>query len=90
MNNITHHQRRWKLKEPLKRYWQTEIWGGFFDACMNPVMTAVENEEEGGVMPLRKTLRRVREGMEDWLEREGGKRGLKSGLRRLEERVRGK
>lgn len=90
INNITNHQRRWKLKEPLKRYWQTEIWGGFFDACMNPVMTAEENEEEGGVMPLRKTLRRVREGMEGWLEREGGKRGLKSGLRRLEERVRGK
>lgn len=90
IDNITNHQRRWKLKEPLKRYWQTEIWGGLFDACMNPVMTAVENEEEGGVMPLRKTLRRVREGMEDWLEREGGKRGLKSGLRRLEERVKGK
>lgn len=90
INHITNHQRRWKLKEPLKRYWQTEIWGGFFDACMNPVMTAEENEEEGGVMPLRKTLRRVREGMEDWLEREGGKKGLKSGLRRLEERVRGK
>lgn len=91
--NITNHQsqsqRRWKLKEPLKRYWQTEIWQGLFDACMNPVMTAavVEMQEEGGVMPLKKTLKKVREGMEDWLEREGGKRGLKSGLRRLEERV---
>lgn len=86
--NIIH--KRWKLKEPLKRYWQTEIWGGFFDACMNPVLMAEENAEKGGVMPLTKTLKGVREGMEGWLEREGGKRGLKNGLRRLEERVRGK
>ena len=91
-NNMTTNQkRRWKLKEPLKRYWQTEIWAGFFDACMNPVLTAEESDkEDGGVMPLTKTLKGVREGMESWLEREGGKRGLKSGLRRLEERVKGK
>lgn len=84
-------QPRWKLKEPLKRYWQTEIWGGFFDACMNPVISAIENEEDGGgVMPLKKTLRKVRKDMEEWLEREGGKKGLKNGLRRLEERVNNK
>lgn len=92
-NNIaTNHKRRWKLKEPLKRYWQTKIWASFFDACMNPVLTAEENgsKEDGGVMPLTRTLKGVREGMESWLEREGGKRGLKGGLRRLEERVKGK
>lgn len=78
--------KKWKLKEPLKRYWQTELWASLFDALLNP--TAYVNGEEGSKMPITRTLRACREGMEGWLEREGDRKGLKSGLRRLEERIR--
>ncbi len=79
-------EKRWRIKEPLKRYWQQELWGNLFDLLLNP-MRYVEKEEEGK-MPVMKGLRACREGMEDWLETEGGRKGLKSGLRRLEERIR--
>ena len=79
--------RKWKLKEPLKRYWQTELWAALFDVLLNPAGYAAR-EEDNGKMPVVKTLRRCREGMETWLEREAGRRGLKAGLRRLEERIR--
>lgn len=78
--------KKWKLKEPLKRYWQTELWADLFDALLNPA--AYVTTEEGLKMPITRTLRACREGMEIWLEREGGRKGLKSGLRRLEERIR--
>lgn len=78
--------KKWKLKEPLKRYWQTELWAGLFDALLNPA--AYVSEEEGSKMPITQTLRACREAMEVWLEKEGGRKGLKSGLRRLEERIR--
>lgn len=78
--------KKWKLKEPLKRYWQTELWADLFDALLNPA--AYVSGEEGSKMPIARKLRACREGMEGWLEREGGRKGLKSGLRRLEERIR--
>lgn len=80
--------KKWKLKEPLKRYWQTELWGPFFDVLLNPVSTAaMAGTEEEDRMPLVRTLRTCRGMMEEWLEREAGRRGLKAGLRRLEERI---
>ncbi|KAL9033644.1 MAG: hypothetical protein Q9180_005839 [Flavoplaca navasiana] len=79
-------EKRWRIKEPLKRYWQQELWGNLFDLLLNP-MRYVEKEEEGK-MPVMKGLRACRVGMEDYLETEGGRKGLKSGLRRLEERIR--
>ncbi|MCJ1425842.1 hypothetical protein MMC29_003742, partial [Sticta canariensis] len=78
--------KKWKLKEPLKRYWQTELWAGLFDALLNPA--TYMSGEEGSKMRITRALRACREGMESWLEREGGRKGLKSGLRRLEERIR--
>jgi len=78
--------RRYKLKESMKRYWQTEIWGGVFELLLNPTLH-VEGEE-GERMPVAKGLRRERERMEEWLGREAGRRGLRSCLRRLEERIR--
>lgn len=77
--------KRYKLKESLKRYWQTELWAPVFQLLLNP--TAHTEEEEGGKMPIMKGLRRCREGMEDWLEGEASRKGLKSALRRMEERV---
>ena len=77
--------KRYKLKESLKRYWQADLWAPLFELLLNP--TAHVEEEEGGKMPVAKGLRRCREAMEDWLEAEAGKKGLKNALRRTEERV---
>ena len=79
-------RKRYKLKESLKRYWQTELWGGLFELLLNP--TLYVEGEEGGKMPVVKGLRRERERMEEWLGAEAGRRGLRNCLRRLEERVR--
>ena len=83
-------KRKYKLREGLKRYWQTELWGSLFEILLNP--TCHVDGEEGGKMPCTKGLRSVREAMEAWLEGEGGRRngGLKGSLRRLEERTRDK
>ncbi|KAL8675068.1 MAG: hypothetical protein Q9168_000551 [Polycauliona sp. 1 TL-2023] len=78
-------EKRWRIKEPLKRYWQQELWGNLFELLLNPMRYA--DREEDGKMPVMKGLRACREGMEEWLEAEGGRKGLKSGLRRLEERI---
>ncbi|KAI0889885.1 Mad3/BUB1 homology region 1-domain-containing protein [Annulohypoxylon maeteangense] len=58
--------RRYKIRESLKRYWQTEIWAECFDVLLNPG-SHVE-AEEGRRMPVNRSLRRVRERMEGWLE----------------------
>ena len=77
--------KKYKLKESMKRYWQTELWGPLFELLLNP--TAHTEGEEGTKMPVMKGLRRCREGMEGWLEAEAGRKGLKNSLRRIEERV---
>lgn len=58
--------RRYRVRESLKRYWQTEIWGECFEVLLNP--GAFVQEEEGGRMPVLRSLRGVRERMEGWLE----------------------
>ncbi|KAI4254678.1 MAG: hypothetical protein LQ352_002952 [Teloschistes flavicans] len=83
----TRRERRYRIREPLKRYWQCELWGNLFDLLLNP--TKYAEEEEGGKMPVMKGMRRCREAMEEWLEVEGARKGVKAGLRRLEERVGG-
>ncbi|KAL8836223.1 MAG: hypothetical protein Q9170_003000 [Blastenia crenularia] len=79
-------EKRWRIKESLKRYWQQELWGNLFELLLNPGRYV--DGEEGGQMPVTRGLRTCREGMEEWLEGEAGRKGLKSGLRRLEERIR--
>ena len=81
-------KKKYKLREGLKRYWQTDLWGFLFEILLNPG-TALEGEE-GGKMPVVRGLRGVRERMEEWLGGEGGRRngGLKGGLRRFEEMIR--
>lgn len=75
--------RRYRITSTLKRYWQTEIWNGLFDVLLNP--GAYAGEEVGGVMPVGKALRRVREGMEQWLEGNCEKGlGLKGVVKRME------
>lgn len=81
-------KKRYKLREGLKRYWQTELWAPLFDLLLNP--TSHVGGEEGMKLPCARGLRRCREGMEEWLVSEGGRRngGLKAALRRIEERIR--
>ncbi|MCJ1384312.1 hypothetical protein MMC17_007428 [Xylographa soralifera] len=79
---------RHRLREPLKRYWATELWGAFFDTLLNPGLYV--RAEEGGRLPIGGRVREVRVQMEGWLVEWGERRGLRAGLRRLEERVRGR
>ncbi|KAK5663444.1 hypothetical protein OQA88_3873 [Cercophora sp. LCS_1] len=70
--------RRYKIRESLKRYWQTEIWAECFDVLLNPGQFAMH--EDGQRMPVLKGMKTVREKMEGWLEgnceRGVGLRGL--------------
>lgn len=81
-------KKRYKLREGLKRYWQTELWTALFEILLNP--TSHVAGEEGMKLPCTRGLRACREGMETWLVSEGGRRngGLKAALRRIEERIR--
>jgi checkpoint serine/threonine-protein kinase len=74
--------RRYKIRESLKRYWQTEIWAECFDVLLNP--GAFVEAEEGARMPVLRSMRRVRERMEECLEA-SCERGV--GLRALMGRV---
>lgn len=74
--------RRYKTRESLKRYWQTEIWAECFDVLLNP--SGCLEREEGGRMPILKSMRSVRERMEAWLE---GNCEKGAGLRALLGRV---
>lgn len=78
--------KHYKIKEGLKRYWQTGIWSEAFDLLLNPLMYT--SAEEGGKMPLVKGLKGLRERMEDWLEQNCEKGiGLKTMIRKMEEAV---
>ncbi|KAK3695354.1 Mad3/BUB1 homology region 1-domain-containing protein [Podospora appendiculata] len=58
--------RRYRIRESLKRYWQTDIWGECFDVLLNP--GGHVEHEEGARMPVLKAMGGVRERMERWLE----------------------
>lgn len=73
----------YKVRESLKRYWQTELWSEVFDLMLNPLLHL--DGEEGRKLPVLKGMRSCRERMETWLETNSEKGvGLKAQLRRLE------
>ncbi len=77
--------RRYRIRESLKRYWQTDIWAECFDVLLNPASHAGDAGEDGrAALPVTGSLRRVRERMERWLE-DNCERGV--GLRALMARV---
>ena len=89
--------KRYRLKESLKRYWATELWGAFFDTLLNPgrvtgdISTSGSGSGGGGDRAREEVWSKlgvVRAGMEAWLVANGEKRGLKTLLRRLEEKSR--
>jgi len=75
--------RNHRIRESLKRYWQTQIWDEVFTLLLNPLQ-GVEHDE-GGRLPVLKGMKACRERMEEWLE-ENCERGigLKGLLRRVE------
>ena len=76
----------YRIRESLKRYWQTEIWGEVFDLLLNPLMHL--EREEGRTLPVLKGMRSVREKMEGWLEGNCEKGiGLKGLVRKMEDAV---
>ncbi|KAH6643854.1 hypothetical protein C7974DRAFT_382371 [Boeremia exigua] len=76
----------YKIKESLKRYWQTEIWHECLDLLLNPLMHL--EGEESRKLPVLKGMREVREKMEAHLESNCEKGiGLKALVRKMEEAV---
>lgn len=75
---LTRGGRRYRIRESLKRYWQTDLWGECFEILLNPA-SCLDNEVDQR-MPVLKSMRSVREKMESWLE-ENSERGV--GLRSL-------
>jgi checkpoint serine/threonine-protein kinase len=72
---------RYRIAQPLRRYWQVDLWGRLFDVLLNPVSVRAD-----GALPITDELREIRADMEDWLEINCGKGGrhLKGSLRKLE------
>lgn len=79
--------RKYRIRESLKRYWQTNLWGDLLEVLLNPGSFLAA--EEGGGMPVLRSMRGVRERMEAWLEAncERGV-GLRSLMARLEAHAR--
>ncbi|KAI9708295.1 MAG: hypothetical protein M1820_003999 [Bogoriella megaspora] len=79
--------KRYKVKEGFKRYWQTEIWADCFDLLLNS--SAKADAEEGMKLPILKGIKGVREKMETWLE-DNCERGvgLKAMIRKMEAMMR--
>ncbi|PON21023.1 BUB protein kinase [Trichoderma gamsii] len=72
-----------KIRESLKRYWQTDIWSDCFEVLLNP--SSFLDHEDGGKMPVLRSMRIVRERMEAWLQINCEKgAGLKAAMGRVE------
>ncbi|KAH6646381.1 Mad3/BUB1 homology region 1-domain-containing protein [Truncatella angustata] len=75
--------RRYKIRESLKRYWQTDIWAACFDLLLNPGSFA--KNEDAARMPVMKGMRDIRVQMETWLAANCEKGlGLKALMGRVE------
>ncbi|KJZ79073.1 hypothetical protein HIM_01224 [Hirsutella minnesotensis 3608] len=79
--------RKYKIRESLKRYWQTDLWNDCFEVLLNP--GSFLEAEEGGKMPVLRSMRSVRERMEMWLEANCEKGvGLRSLMSKVEAHAR--
>ncbi|KAI1768298.1 Mad3/BUB1 homology region 1-domain-containing protein [Hypoxylon sp. FL1150] len=75
--------RRYCIRESYKRYHETAIWKQCFDVLLNPAGHV--DAEDNRRLPVTRSLRRVRETMEDWLEKHCEKgTGLKTLMARVE------
>ena len=79
----------YRIRESLKRYWQTDIWKEVFDLLLNPLMHL--EPEDGQKLPVLRGMKAVRDRMETYLEENCEKGvGLKALIRRMEEAVKEK
>jgi checkpoint serine/threonine-protein kinase len=75
--------KHYKITQPLKRYWQKEIWTEVFDVLLNPLQYVAK--EQTGAMPINSSLRMIRERMEVYLENNcAAGIGLKGMLKKME------
>lgn len=73
----------YRLREGLKRYWQTDIWGEFFALLLNPARHV--QGEQGQKMPVVRGMRQIRERMEEWLEANAERGvGLRTWIKKLQ------
>ena len=73
--------KRYKIDQPLKRYWQADLWNPLFDTLLNPTVVRAD-----GALPISDELASIRQTFETWLEancQKGGK-SLRSMLKKVE------
>lgn len=82
--------KRYRIREPFKRYWDREIWNDVFDLLLNPCterwacMEQEESSESTTSLPVLRSLKHVRERMEAWLAVNAEKKNLSLQIRKLE------
>ncbi|KAF4594492.1 Mitotic checkpoint serine/threonine protein kinase, Bub1 [Ophiocordyceps camponoti-floridani] len=75
--------RKYRIRESLKRYWQTDLWADLFDMLLNPLSYA--DGEHAASMPLLRATANLRNRMERWLEANCDRGvGLRSLMSKLE------
>jgi checkpoint serine/threonine-protein kinase len=65
------------IAQPLKRYWQVDIWSRVFDVLLNS-----STVYEDGLLPISDVLREIRLEMEDWLVENSTRQQLKGLLKK--------
>src|SRR5262249_32979427 len=77
----------YRIRESLKRYWQTDIWSDVFNLLLNPLQHL--DVEEGKKLPVANGMKSLRERIETYLEANCEKGvGLKAMVRRMEGAIR--
>ncbi|KAL5339412.1 Mad3/BUB1 homology region 1-domain-containing protein [Aspergillus crustosus] len=84
----------YRIREPLKRYWERDIWADVFDLLLNPGAdrwAQMERSSSAGAadantptLPVLNSMQHLREKMEAWLSTHAEKKGLGLQIRKLE------
>ncbi|KAL2821006.1 Mad3/BUB1 homology region 1-domain-containing protein [Aspergillus cavernicola] len=79
----------YKIREPLKRYWERDIWADVFDLLLNPGADRwAQMEGAAGtntpILPVLNSMQYIRGKMETWLFVNAEKKGLGLQIRKLE------
>lgn len=85
-------KKSYRIREPLKRYWDREIWTDVFDLLLNPgaerwvqmEQEGVQSPPPGPMLPVLRSMKYVREKMESWLLANAQKKDLALQIRKLE------
>ncbi|KAJ9302497.1 hypothetical protein DTO217A2_7303 [Paecilomyces variotii] len=85
-------KKSYRLREPLKRYWDRELWSDVFDLLLNPgadrwvemEQDGTESSSQGTMLPVLRSMKYVREKMEAWLLANAHQKDLALQIRKLE------